>query len=186
MSELSHPEDSELNDLVSLTDETGRTLSCYVEKYLELDSKTYLLLLPVDAPIEIFAWNEDEEESAELIAIDENDAIAKVFADASAVLSEQNLTLKQTAYTLTASGDLPPLDPEEILQIELDEEDLEPEEFQILSRFYNEEQEYAICTPVDPLLFFGKKNEQGVVELLSDQESDEIGPLLEDILLDEA
>jgi Protein of unknown function (DUF3727)/Protein of unknown function (DUF1292) len=186
MSELSHPEDSELNDLVNLTDDTGRNLSCYVERYLELDSKTYLLLLPVDSPIEIFAWNEDEEELAELIAIDEDDEIAKVFADASAVLAEQNLTLKQTAYTLTASGDLPPIDPEEILQIDLDEEDLEPEEFQILAHFYNKEQEYAICTPVDPLLFFGKKNEQGVVELLSDKESDEIGPLLEDILLDEA
>ncbi len=186
MSESSHPEDSELNDLVNLTDETGRTLSCYVEKYLELDSKTYLLLLPVDSPIEIFAWNEDEEDSAELTAIDEDDQIAKVFADASAVLSEQNLTLKQTAYTLTASGDLPPLDPEEILQIDLEGEDLEPEEFQILCHFYNEEQEYVICTPVDPLLFFGKKNEQGVLELLSDQESDEIGPRLEDILLDEA
>ncbi len=189
MSELSHPEDSELNDLVNLTDEAGRTLSCYVEKYLELDSKTYLLLLPVDSPIEIFAWNEDDdddEESAELTAIDEDDQIATVFADASAVLSEQNLTLKQTAYTLTASGDLPPLDPEEILQIDLEGEDLEPEEFQILCHFYNEEQEYIICTPVDPLLFFGKKNEQGVVELLSNQESDEVAPQLEELLLDEA
>ncbi len=186
MTESSHPEESELNDLVNLTDETGRTLSCYVEKYLELDSKTYLLLLPVDSPIEVFAWSEDEEETAELIAIDEDNEVAKVFADASAVLSEQNLTLKQTAYTLTAAGDLPPLDPEEILQIDLDEDDLEPEEFQILARFYNEEQEYAICTPVDPLLFFAKKNDQGIAELLSDQESEEIGPALEDILLDQA
>ncbi len=186
MSESSHPEDIELNDLVSLTDEAGRALSCYVERYLELDAKTYLLLLPVDSPIEVFAWNEDEEESAELIAIDEDDQVTKVFADASAVLAEQNLTLKQTAYTLTAAGDLPPLDPEEILQIDLDEDDLEPEEFQILARFYNQEQEYAICTPVDPLLFFAKKNDQGTAELLSDQESEEIGPLLEDILLDQA
>jgi hypothetical protein len=187
MSESSHPKDSELNDLVNLTDETGRTLGCYVEKYLELDSKTYLLLLPVDSPIEIFAWNDDEdEESAELTAIDEDDQVAVVFADASAVLSEQNLTLKQTAYTLTASGDLPPIDPEEILQIELEGEDLDPEEFQILCHFYNKEQEYVICTPVDPLLFFAKRNELGVVELLSNQESDEVAPRLEELLLDEA
>lgn len=188
MSASSHPEDSELNDLVNLTDEAGRILSCYVERYLELDSKTYLLLLPVDSPIEIFAWNEDDEELAELIAIDEDDEIAKIFADASAVLSEQNLALKQTAYTLTAAGDLPPLEPEDILQIDLDSEDseLSPEEFQILSRFYNKEQEYAICTPVDPLLFFGRQDEHGVVTLLSEEESAEVGPLLEDILLDEA
>ena len=196
MSELSHPEDSELNDLVNLTDETGRTLGCYVEKYLELDSKTYLLLLPVDSPIEIFAWNEDDDdddESAELTAIDEDDQIAIIFADASAVLSEQNLTLKRTAYILTASGDLPPLDPEKILQIDLEEgeegEELEPDEFQILCQFYNKEQEYIICTPVDPRLyysFFGRKNELGVVEILSNQESDEIAPYLEEFLSDEA
>ena len=49
------------DELVTLTDETGHTLACYIERELELDAKTYLLLLPVDAPIEIFAWNEDDE-----------------------------------------------------------------------------------------------------------------------------
>jgi Protein of unknown function (DUF3727)/Protein of unknown function (DUF1292) len=183
----SYSEENESTEVVDLADESGRKLSCYVERHLELEAKTYLLLLPVDAPIEIFAWNEDDE-LAELTAIDEDDDIAVIFADASAVLAEQNLTLKKTAYTLTASGDLPPLDPEEILTIELDEDDpdLSPEEFQILSRFYNKEQEYAICTPVDPLLFFGRQDERGSVVLLSTEESAQIGPLLEDLLLEEA
>jgi Protein of unknown function (DUF3727)/Protein of unknown function (DUF1292) len=183
----SYSEENESTEVVDLADESGRKLSCYVERHLLLEDKTYLLLLPVDAPIEIFAWNEDEE-VAELTAVDEDEEVALIFADASAVLSEQNLALKQTAYTLTAVGDLPPLDPEEILTIELDEEDpdLSPEEFQILARFYNKEQEYAICTPVDPLLFFGRQDERGTVVLLSSEESAQIGPMLEDLLLEEA
>jgi hypothetical protein len=180
-------EDNEPTEVVDITDDTGRKLGCYVERNLELEDKTYLLLLPVDAPIEIFAWNEDEEE-AELTPVEDEAEIAKVFPDASAVLSEQNLTLKHTGYIMTAEGELPPLDPDDILTIELDSEDpdMSPEEFQILARFYNKEQEYAICTPVDPLLFFGRQDDRGNVVLISGEESEKIGPLLEDMLLDEA
>jgi Protein of unknown function (DUF3727)/Protein of unknown function (DUF1292) len=186
MSSSPQSEDFDDAELVSLTDEAGRKLPCYVERELELGGKTYLLLLPVDAPIEIFAWNEDDE-VAELVAVEEDDEINQIFADAHAVLSEQNLTLKRTAFTLSAVGELPPLDPMEVVTIELDEADdkLEPEEFQILARFYNEEQEYAICTPVDPLLFFGSADENNLVTLLSEKESEQLQPLLEDMLLDE-
>ena len=84
-------------------------------------------------------------------------------------------------------GELPPLDPTEVVTIELDEgdESLEPEEFQILARFYNKEQEYAICTPVDPLLFFGKADANGKIALLSEEEAEQLQPMLEDMLLDE-
>ena len=142
--------------------------------------------MPVDAPIEIFAWNEDDE-IAELVPVEEDEEIERIFADAHAVLSEQNLALKRTAFTLSAVGELPPLDPTEVVTIELDEEDesLEPEEFQILARFYNEEQEYAICTPVDPLLFFGKTDDNDLVTLLSEKEAEQLQPMLEDMLLDE-
>ena len=184
----SSPQSEDFDDaeLVTLTDEIGRKLPCYIERELELDGKTYLLLLPVDAPIEIFAWNEDDE-IAELVPVEEDEEIERIFADAHAVLSEQNLALKRTAFTLSAVGELPPLDPTEVVTIELDEEDesLEPEEFQILARFYNEEQEYAICTPVDPLLFFGKTDDNDLVTLLSEKEAEQLQPMLEDMLLDE-
>lgn len=186
MSSSPQSEDFDDAELVSLTDEAGRKLPCYIERELELDGKTYLLLLPVDAPIEIFAWNEDDD-IAELVPVEEDADLGRIFADAQAVLSEQNLALKRTAFTLSAIGELPPLDPEEVVTIELDEADdqLEPEEFQILARFYNEEQEYAICTPVDPLLFFGTADENNLVSLLSEQEAELVQPILEDMLLDE-
>jgi Protein of unknown function (DUF3727)/Protein of unknown function (DUF1292) len=186
MSSSSYPEDFDPSELVILTDEVGRKLPCYIERELELDAETYLLLLPVDAPIEIFAWNEDED-IAELVPIEEDEEINEIFADAHAVLSEQNLNLKRTAFTLSAEGELPPLDPTEVVAIELDEEDenLAPEEFQILARFYHEEQEYVLCTPVDPLLFFGKYDENDSISLLSAEEAQQLQPLLEDMLLDE-
>ncbi len=186
MSSSPQSEDFDDAELVTLTDEVGRKLPCYIERELELDGQTYLLLLPVDAPIEIFAWDEDDE-VAELVPVEEDEQINQIFADAHAVLAEQNLTLKRTAFTLSAVGELPPLDPTEVVTIELDEDDdqLEPEEFQILARFYNEEQEYAICTPVDPLLFFGKTDANNLVSLLSEQEAEQLQPMLEDMLLDE-
>lgn len=186
MSSSPQSEDFDDAELVILTDELGRQLPCYVERELELDRKTYFLLLPENAPIEIFAWDEDDD-ITELVSVEEEEEIDAIFADAHAVLSEQNLTLKRTAFTLSAVGELPPLDPTEVVTIELDEEDdtLEPEEFQILARFYNKEQEYAICTPVDPLLFFGKADEKGAISLLSEQEAEQLQPMLEDMLLDE-
>ena len=186
MSSSPQSEDFDDAELVTLTDELGRELPCYIERELELDRKTYFLLLPENAPIEIFAWDE-EDDVTELVSVEEEEEIDAIFADAQAVLSEQNLALKRTAFTLSAVGELPPLDPTEVVTIELDEEDdtLEPEEFQILARFYNKDQEYAICTPVDPLLFFGKADENGVISLLSEQEAEQLQPMLEDMLLDE-
>jgi Protein of unknown function (DUF3727)/Protein of unknown function (DUF1292) len=186
MSSSPQSEDFDDAELAVLTDEGGRELPCYIERELELDGKTYLLLLPQHAPIEIFAWDE-EDDVTELVSVEEEVEIDRIFADAHAVLSEQNLTLKRTAFTLSAIGELPSLDPTEVVTIELDEEDdsLEPEEFQILARFYNEEQEYAICTPVDPLLFFGKANADGSIALLSEEEAEQLQPMLEDMLLDE-
>jgi Protein of unknown function (DUF3727)/Protein of unknown function (DUF1292) len=184
----SSPQSEDFDDaeLVTLTDELGRELPCYIERELELDGNTYFLLLPENAPIEIFAWDEDDD-ITELVSVEEEAQIDEIFADASAVLSEQNLALKRTAFTLSAVGELPPLDPTEVVTIELDEEDesLEPEEFQILARFYNKEQEYAICTPVDPLLFFGKADANGKIALLSEEEAEQLQPMLEDMLLDE-
>ena len=186
MSSSPQSEDFDDAELVNLTDELGRELPCYIERELELDNQIYLLLLPVNAPIEIFAWDEDDD-ITELVSVEEEEEIDLIFGDAHAVLSEQNLTLKRTAFTLSAIGELPPLDPTEVVTIELDEEDdtLEPEEFQILARFYNQEQEYAICTPVDPLLFFGKADAKGLITLLSEQEAEQLQPMLEDMLLDE-
>ncbi len=165
--------------VITLIDEQGRSLDCYVERELAVAGKEYLLLLPVDHPVEIFVWEDDEESDA--ILLDDEKEIQMVFADAQAVLAEQNLTLKWTAFTLTVAGDLPPVEDEDLLTMEIedDEFDLEPEEFQLLATFYHQDQEYSIYTPRDPMLLCARRNLHGKTELVP---PDEVQPFLENML----
>lgn len=176
------------NGSVTLTDEAGRSLNCYIEHSLEVEGSEYLLLLPIDSPVEIVVWDDEEDEDlADATLLEDDEDIELVFSDAQAVLAEQNLTLKRTAYTLTVAGELPPVEEEDILTIEIEEEDveLEPEQFQLLASFYHEEQEYGIYTPLDPLLFFAQRNKAGQPELLSPEEFKKVQPMLEELLFDE-
>ncbi|HAE05558.1 MAG TPA: DUF3727 domain-containing protein, partial [Richelia sp.] len=66
-----------------------------------------------------------------------------------------------------------------------DEEELEPEELQLLAKFYYEDQEYTIYTPIDPLLFFAQKHISGMMKLLSPEEFRKLQPLLEEHLFNE-
>lgn len=173
-------------DTVTLTDETGKSLECYIERSLFVEEQEYLLLLPVDAAIEIFVWQgEDDEEEA--IPVDDDATIEEIFDTAAAVLAEQNLILKRTAFALTVAGDLPPVEESELFTLEIEDEtnDLEPERLQLLASFYAEEQEYSIYTPLDPLLFFAKVNSSGQPKLLSPEEFQKLQPLLAEQLFDE-
>ena len=171
---------------VTLTDETGRTLACYIERTLFVEDQEYVLLLPVDSAIEIFAWQIDGEEE-EAIPVEDDATIDQIFPTAEAVLAEQNLILKRTAFALTVDGELPPVEETELFTLEIEEEgaDLEPEQLQLLANFYYEDQEYAIYTPLDPLLFFARLNSSGKPELLSPEEFRKVQPLLEEQLFDE-
>jgi hypothetical protein len=182
---------SEENDrldatVITLTDEKGRSLECYVEHSLSVEGQEYVLLLPVDSPIEIFAWQGEGEEE-EAILVEDDAIINEVFSTAQAVLSEQNLVIKNTAYALTVMGELPPAEESEIftLEIEDDETELEPEQLQLLASFYHQEQEYAVYTPLDPLLFFARITKTGQPELLSPEEFRKVQPLLEEHLFNQ-
>lgn len=174
-------------DTVALTDEQGMSLGCYIEHSLEYGGVVYLLLMPVDIPIIIISWeDEDEDEALEAIMLEDHAEIEMVFGDAKAVLAEQNLYLKHTAYTLTATGELPPIDEDNILTLNLDEEDsqLESEELQFLASFYHSQQKYSIYTPMTPLLFFARQNWDGELELVSPDE-ERFQPILEELLFEE-
>ncbi|MBO3462076.1 DUF3727 domain-containing protein [Aetokthonos hydrillicola Thurmond2011] len=171
---------------ITLTDDKGRTLECYIEHSLSVDEQEYVLLLPVDSPVEIFAWQGEEEEE-EAILVEDDAVIDQIFGIAQAVLSEQNLILNNTAYALTVAGELPPVEESELFTLEIEDEgaDLEPEQLQLLASFYHEEQEYAIYTPLDPLLFFARISKSGKPELLSPEEFRQVQPLLEEHLFNE-
>jgi len=172
---------------VALSDDDGRQLECYVEQSFELNDATYLLLRPVHAPVAIVAWdNLDDPEEAVLLEDDRE--LDRVFADARAVLAEQNLVLQRTAFTLTATGDLPPVQDEDILTLEIEpdgDEEIEPEEYQFLTGFYYQDEEYGVYTPVAPLLFFAKTTSRGQLQVLSPEEFREVQPVLEEWMFDD-
>ncbi|WP_199246341.1 DUF3727 domain-containing protein [[Phormidium] sp. ETS-05] len=183
MSSLEYPQENgqEPAEIRILKDAEGRSLSCYIEHSFTINSQEYVLLMPVDSPVEIFAWPESEDDMEEPTPVEESE-IDEIFEVAKAVLAEQNLTLKRTAIVLTVSGELPDfeeLEPEEG-EDELSE-DSDYEELQLLASFYNEEQEYSIYTPLDPFFILARLNADGQPELLSNEELAEIEPMLPSI-----
>jgi len=170
-----------------LTDDSGRFLPCQEEQSFSLHGREYLLLLPIDTPIEIFAWQIDDEGEEVLIDIEE-DTIDQVFLTAKAVLAEQNLTLQRTAITLTAAGELPTPKEDEALTLEIDELDDtgQPvtEDFQILATCFYQEEEYTLCTPLNPLLIFACRNDNGDLEVVTPEEFQTIREALEAKLFD--
>ncbi|MDJ0558361.1 MAG: DUF3727 domain-containing protein [Microcystis sp. M53599_WE4] len=176
-------------DVITLWDEQGRSLDCYIENAYETDDLTYMLLVPVDTPVMILAWDEEsEEDESDAFLIEDSEEIERVFADAKAVLAELDLLLKPTAHTLTVSGELPPLEEDNVLSLEIDSDEpsssSEPEELQFLASFFSEDQKYSIYSPLAPLLFLGVGDGEGKVELVS-PDDDGMGPILEELLFDE-
>ena len=175
--------------VVMLTDEDNRTLACYVEKTLDVDGTDFLLLLPVDLPIEIFVWqsaNDDDEGEGEMMVDVEDDEIDDLFPSARAVLAELNLTLERSAHTLTAAGDLPEAEDEDCFALEVNEEGEAPitEDFQMLANFFHNDAQYTLCTPLDPLLFFARREADGSVTLVDPEDFQSMRSQLEDQLFD--
>lgn len=183
---------------LTLKDDAGRTLVCEVKHTLELDDKQFVLLLPLDSPVEIFVWEEADDDEPQIVQ-DEAE-IEAIFPLAKAVLAEQNLLLQRTAVTLTVTGELP--DPDELFEdeeeMEEDEEDdddlekawgnnlngageAEVEEFQLLARFFYHEQEYGVYAPLDPLFILARLDEQGQPHLISPEEFERLEPLMPEL-----
>ncbi len=167
---------------VTVFDEKGRSLSCYIEQTLELEGDEYVLLLPVDSPVEIFAWQGEAEDDEEPILVNDEAELDVIFPTACAVLQEQNLVLKRTAVTLTVEGELPDFDEDELDLLDDNGsengfvEDLE--ELQLLANFYHEEQEYSVYTPLDPLFILARMDDNGKPKLLTPEEIEKLEPVL--------
>jgi len=175
-------------EIVTIFDDEGRSLDCYIENEIEYDGRIYVLLMPIDLAIVILTEeiDSDDLQYGETIMVEENDEIDAIFDDAKAVLGELNLYLKRTGFILTASGELPPLEENNIISLEIEEHtsEIEPEELQFLASFYSQEQKYNICTPLSPILFIGEKNSFGKINIVQSQE-EEINWILEELLFED-
>ena len=167
-------------EIKELVDEQGRSLYCYVEQSFTSKGVQYYLLMPIDSPISIIFWDEDDE-AEQAILLEEKEEIDPLFPKAEASLAEQNLTLKRTSFTLTVAGELPEPEDDDILTLEIEtERDEEAKEFQLLATFFHNDFAYGIYTPLVPLLFFAKAKPDGELELLSLDELKKIQPILEE------
>ncbi len=172
---------------IALTDDSRRSpLVCQIEQVFEIQGQQYALLLPLDNPIEIFGWEADElEETESLVDIDEEELEA-LLPLAKAVLAEQNLSLQDTAITLTVAGELPEPTEDQCFTLTQgegeDEED--GEEFQVLATFYQEGLEYTVCTPVNPLLLFAHLTAEGKAQVVSPEEFERLRPEFESTIFD--
>lgn len=169
-------------ETLTIVDEDGRSLPCYIEQSLEMDNMTYLLLVPVDIPVIIMIINKDTEDELEAAMLEDDEAIAQIFDNAKAVLAEHDLYLHHTAYTLTATGELPPIEEDRVLTLDGSEDDeLEEEELQSLCYFFHADQKYGVYTPLTPLLFFARYDKENHLELVS-PEQENLLPILEELL----
>ncbi|MCG9887298.1 MAG: DUF3727 domain-containing protein [Cyanobacteria bacterium] len=168
---------------LTIADDRGRSIDCFVEHSIEVEGDEYLLLNPVDAPVEIVTWS-DEGDDAEPVPLSDDEDLERIFATARAVLAEENLTLKRSAIVLTVEGELPEIPDEEGEGDDCDddcdhaddEEDVE--EFQWLASFFHEGVEYAIYTPLDPFFILARVDENGQPQLLPPDEIERIEGLL--------
>ena len=156
---------------IILKDSSGRELFCFLEQIVEVESKEYGLLTPVDTPVCLFKIN-SEEDIQEIIDLDEDDEVLK---NADSVLQEQNLKLIRSASTLTVSGDL-----DEPIYDELEENylDDDEEEYDHLVSFNVNDDKYEILMPSFPYFILGELNGQGAF-LLDKEDEERIGPLVE-------
>ncbi|MGB3695639.1 MAG: DUF3727 domain-containing protein [Spirulinaceae cyanobacterium] len=185
LSQFPNENDQSDTEIVTLIDEDERSLDCYVERSFEIEGSTYLMLMPIAAAVTIIAWDNDHEDSGAVWLEDEAE-IKEIFGDAKAVLAEHNLTLQHSAFTLTATGELPSTSEDDILILEIEEEegDSEAEEYQFLATFYHHGKEYEIYTPLAPLLFFAKTTYGNQLELTSPEEFKLLQPFLEELLFE--
>jgi hypothetical protein len=166
--------------ILSVQDEMGRSLPCYLEERFEYNGIDYAVLLPTNTPVDLVAWYGDDDEDEEAVLATEAE-IDEVFETAKAVLAEQNLRLQRTALTLTVVGDIDGLEEAAAALEEADDDDPEAEELMWLASFYHEEQEYAVYVPLDPMFVLVRLNAAAKPELLSDEELEALEPILPSI-----
>lgn len=185
---MTFPEYIQDNSTIALKDSSGKPLMCQIEQTFELEGRQYGLLLPIDTPVEIFMWEEDESGEAELLVDIDEGQIETLFPSARAVLAEQDLILQHTAITLTVAGDIPDPEEDDCFTLEIGGEDLEAdlasEEFQILATFFHGGVEYTVCTPIDPLLLFAHITEAGDGQVISPEEFERLRGEIESNIFD--
>ncbi len=167
---------------VLVRDSAGRSLLCFLEQLIAIDTVDYGLLTPVDTPVCLVRIATDDDEEDELI--DELDDAEEILRVADVVLQEHDLTLVRSAATLTVSGELDEPDTDELEEeLEEEEEDVEEEDedsdlYEMLIQFRADGREYGLYIPLDPF-FVVARLRGGAAVLVEGEEFERIQPRIE-------
>jgi hypothetical protein len=176
---------------------TGRTLSCVVENSVDIGGITYYVCCPEDDVVTFASERGDDG----LVGIEDEAIVGAMFATAAAVLSEDHIVLKRTAFLMTADdSDADIMDGEDEEDDEFyddDEADEEEEEFgasdddedegsesvMVIGEFCHAGQDYLVVKPEGPILLVARDSPDGESLVVPDNdELDRVTPLIEEYL----
>jgi Protein of unknown function (DUF3727) len=172
---------------------TGRILPCVVEHEVDVMDATYLVCCPEDDVV-TFATENGEEG---LVCLSDESLIDQLFPTAAAVLAEDHVTLKRTAYLMTVddsdaavlgSGEFDDNDDDDDDEAEDDrdgdeweggeDDDDDSEAVSVLGEFRHNNINYFVLKPENPVLLVARRSE-GKLIVVEEDELEYVSPIIE-------
>ena len=171
--------------------EQNEFIECYADSVATIDGVQYTIGTPCDYPVALCYFDSQEQ----LIPIElEEELMDDIFPIAESIVEDEfgeELVLQRTSQTLTLMGELDDDDEDDEdydnEEDEYDEDMDEEEEVEILISFEHKGTEYNLVRLLDPVLLVAKPDPENPSKryLLSEEESERIMPILEDLFLDQ-
>ena len=165
-------------------------IECYADSVAIVDGVEYTIGVPCDYSVAICYFDENEA----LVPVELDDKLMDdVFPIAEGIVAEEfgeELALQRTPQTLTLVGELEDDDDElgfeEDDDLSIDDDAKDEEEVEVLLSFDHRGKDFNLVRLLDPILLVGKVDPSMPDNrvLLTEEESDKIMPLLEDLFLE--
>lgn len=180
-------EEEELEQMVFLSDPaTGREVQCGVDQIVEHEGAEYYLFYPRHDPVFFAEVNDDEQ----LVAVEDGPDVRAMIPVATAVLAEDHIELRDTAFVLTVDEDLAlgqikeDEDDDDADDGQLDEEEEDDEDegnVEVISEFHHEGRHILIAKPTEPTLLVAEKKGDDF-RVIVGAELDSISGALENVI----
>ena len=174
-------DDEDESSVVLVDPSTERTLTVGVEHTIDYSGDRYIVCYPMDDAVS-FAYSTDDE--SELEAVEDPIKVQSLFPNAEAVLAEENIELKNTAFVLTIDDQSEYLDDDD--DSDLDNPEIQDQfDVEIIAAFSSEGEHFSVVRALEPVLLIAKKVDHGAAyKVLEGAELDAITPIIEEYVED--
>lgn len=167
---------------------TERSLPCVVENEVDVDGQKYLVCSPQEDVV-AFAVEKDDE----LVCVEGEEKINALFETARAVMEEQHIKLKRSAYVMTAddadalilNGEDDDDDEDEDEDEEdvgdgedFDDDDADEDDVEIIGEFCHEGNYFLVVRPEAAILIVARRTDDGLF-VPEDDELERVTPAIE-------